>query len=228
MGEGFPKGVFEELGQCYASLRRALLGGSQEVIRKTNGRTHDAKTSPLDICMSTSRGLAPWLLAQLAVMPIMGMPVFSGSAAMATGSLIGHLVYGAVLGAIYGAPQLLLADAGREEAVGRHGRARSAAPCAGSAGRSGTADTPGPSHGPRRRPREGYGASPADSSERRAARSGADAGPQIGRRGKSLGPACGPRDRRRPATDRHDSLPPRRGALRGIVPTGAATKGEGY
>jgi uncharacterized membrane protein YagU involved in acid resistance len=48
-------------------------------------------------------GIAPWLLAQLVVMPMMGMPVFSGSVPMAMGSLIGHLVYGAVLGAIYGA-----------------------------------------------------------------------------------------------------------------------------
>jgi uncharacterized membrane protein YagU involved in acid resistance len=48
-------------------------------------------------------GIAPWLLAQLVVMPMMGMPVFSGSMPMAMGSLIGHLVYGAVLGAIYGA-----------------------------------------------------------------------------------------------------------------------------
>lgn len=49
-------------------------------------------------------GIAPWLLAQLVVMPMMGMPVFSGDAMMATGSLIGHLVYGAVVGAIYGDP----------------------------------------------------------------------------------------------------------------------------
>ena len=49
-------------------------------------------------------GIAPWLLAQIVVMPMMGMPVFSGSAAVAMGSLIGHLVYGAVVGAIYGAP----------------------------------------------------------------------------------------------------------------------------
>lgn len=49
-------------------------------------------------------GIAPWLLAQVVVIPMMGMPVFSGSAAMAMGSLIGHLVYGAVVGAIYGAP----------------------------------------------------------------------------------------------------------------------------
>ena len=48
-------------------------------------------------------GLAPWLAAQLVVMPLMSMPVFSGSAGMAIGSLVGHLVYGGVVGAIYGA-----------------------------------------------------------------------------------------------------------------------------
>lgn len=47
-------------------------------------------------------GLAPWLVAQTVVVPMMGMPVFSGSALLAMGSLIGHLVYGAVLGAAYG------------------------------------------------------------------------------------------------------------------------------
>lgn len=46
--------------------------------------------------------LAPWLMAQLAVMPMMGMPLFSGSVALAMGSLIGHLVYGAVIGAVIG------------------------------------------------------------------------------------------------------------------------------
>ena len=46
-------------------------------------------------------GLAPWLLAQVAVMPMMGMPVFSGSLAMAMGSLVGHLIYGIVVGAVY-------------------------------------------------------------------------------------------------------------------------------
>ncbi len=49
-------------------------------------------------------GVAPWLLAQLAVMPMMGMPLFSGSMIMAMGSLLGHLVYGAIVGAIYGDP----------------------------------------------------------------------------------------------------------------------------
>jgi len=46
--------------------------------------------------------LAPWLMAQLVVIPMMGMPLFSGSAVMAMGSLVGHLVYGVVLGAVYG------------------------------------------------------------------------------------------------------------------------------
>lgn len=46
--------------------------------------------------------IAPFLMAQLVVMPMMGMPVFSGSATMAMGSLVGHIVYGVVLGGIYG------------------------------------------------------------------------------------------------------------------------------
>jgi len=46
--------------------------------------------------------IAPFLLAQIMVMPMMGMPVFSGSVVLAAGSLIGHLVYGAVVGAVYG------------------------------------------------------------------------------------------------------------------------------
>lgn len=48
-------------------------------------------------------GLAPFLMAQLLVMPMLGMPLFSGSLPLATGSLIGHLIYGAALGAVYGA-----------------------------------------------------------------------------------------------------------------------------
>ena len=48
--------------------------------------------------------IAPWLLAMLVVMPMMGMPVFGGGTAPAIGSLINHLAYGLVLGAIYGQP----------------------------------------------------------------------------------------------------------------------------
>ena len=46
--------------------------------------------------------IAPFLLAQVAVMPMMGMPFFSGFGAMMVGSLVGHLVYGGVVGAVYG------------------------------------------------------------------------------------------------------------------------------
>jgi uncharacterized membrane protein YagU involved in acid resistance len=47
--------------------------------------------------------VAPWLLAQLMVMPMMGKGLFSGSMTMAAGSLMGHLVYGAVLGGVLSA-----------------------------------------------------------------------------------------------------------------------------
>jgi hypothetical protein len=47
--------------------------------------------------------LAPWLMAQVVVMPMMGMGLFSGSATLAGGSLIGHLAYGVVLGGVTGA-----------------------------------------------------------------------------------------------------------------------------
>ena len=48
--------------------------------------------------------LAPWLLAQMAIMPMMGMGFFSGAMNLAMGSLIGHIIYGGVVGAVYGQP----------------------------------------------------------------------------------------------------------------------------
>ncbi|HET9066352.1 MAG TPA: DUF6789 family protein [Gemmatimonadales bacterium] len=48
--------------------------------------------------------VAPWLIAMVVMMPLMGMPLFGGGAAPAMGSLIGHLVYGAVMGGIIGTP----------------------------------------------------------------------------------------------------------------------------
>jgi len=53
-------------------------------------------------------GIIPWLMAQIIVMPIMsvmnGMSfsagLFSGSMMMAFASLVGHLIYGAVIGVI--------------------------------------------------------------------------------------------------------------------------------
>lgn len=49
--------------------------------------------------------LLPWLMAQVVVMPLMGAGLFSGSMLAAGGSLMGHLVYGAVLGSLYGRPE---------------------------------------------------------------------------------------------------------------------------
>lgn len=48
--------------------------------------------------------LAPWLLAMLVMMPMMGMPAFGGGTKPAVGSLIGHLLYGLVIGAMIGVP----------------------------------------------------------------------------------------------------------------------------
>lgn len=60
-------------------------------------------------------GLAPFLLAQVAVMPMMGMGFFTANAPnammMVVGSLVGHLVYGAVVGAVYGTPTTTAAPA---------------------------------------------------------------------------------------------------------------------
>ena len=56
--------------------------------------------------------IAPFLMAQLLVMPMMGMPLFSGSASMAMGSLVGHIMYGATLGQIYGEVRVTQAATG--------------------------------------------------------------------------------------------------------------------
>lgn len=51
-------------------------------------------------------GAIVWLVAQVMVMPMMGAGMFSSNmpqgAMMAIGSLMGHLVYGGVLGSVYG------------------------------------------------------------------------------------------------------------------------------
>ena len=52
-------------------------------------------------------GLLVFVLAQLVFMPAVGAGVFSrGDVPMMLGSLIGHVVYGALVGAIYGEPRL--------------------------------------------------------------------------------------------------------------------------
>ena len=63
-------------------------------------------------------GILPWIIAQLIVMPMMMVMnggsftsgLFSGSIVMAMASLVGHLIYGAVLGKIY-KPQTILVNA---------------------------------------------------------------------------------------------------------------------
>ena len=50
-------------------------------------------------------GTAIFLVAQLVFMPLVGAGLFSrGDPAMLVGSLVGHLVYGGLVGLIYGAP----------------------------------------------------------------------------------------------------------------------------
>ena len=59
-------------------------------------------------------GIVLWILAQVVVMPMMGGGLFSsameGTVAV-MGSLIGHLLYGSLLGAIAGAPEAWVAHA---------------------------------------------------------------------------------------------------------------------
>ncbi len=53
-------------------------------------------------------GVVLWLIAQTVVMPIMGAGVFSsamGGVMAAMGSLIGHILYGSLLGVIASAPE---------------------------------------------------------------------------------------------------------------------------
>jgi hypothetical protein len=57
-------------------------------------------------------GIALWLIAQVVVMPMMGAGLFSsamGGLMAAMGSLVGHLLYGGLLGAIAGAPEARVA-----------------------------------------------------------------------------------------------------------------------
>ncbi len=59
-------------------------------------------------------GVTLWLIAQTVVMPMMGAGVFSsamGGMMAAMGSLVGHLLYGSIFGAIAGAPEPRVAHA---------------------------------------------------------------------------------------------------------------------
>ena len=59
-------------------------------------------------------GVALWLMAQVIVMPMMGGGLFSssmGGVMAAMGSLVGHVLYGSLLGVIASAPEPRLAHA---------------------------------------------------------------------------------------------------------------------
>ena len=59
------------------------------------------------VVKGTTWGIVLWFLAQAIVMPMMGGGFFSmnmGGMMAVVGSLIGHLLYGSILGAIGGAP----------------------------------------------------------------------------------------------------------------------------
>lgn len=70
-------------------------------LRKTN-KAADLKSGAIF-------GLIPWFVAQIMVMPMMNViaggsyiaGLFSGSVMIAMASLVGHLIYGAILGGIY-------------------------------------------------------------------------------------------------------------------------------
>jgi len=59
-------------------------------------------------------GVVLWLIAQTMVMPMMGAGLFSsamGGAMAAMGSLIGHILYGGLLGIVASSPELRVAHA---------------------------------------------------------------------------------------------------------------------
>ena len=66
------------------------------------------------VTKGTTLGIALWLLAQVIVIPMMGGDLFSsglGGMMAAMGSLVGHMVYGSLLGALAGAPESRVAHA---------------------------------------------------------------------------------------------------------------------
>ena len=62
---------------------------------------------PVPMAWGLLYGVMIFLVAQLVFMPLVGAGLFSrGDPAMLIGSLVGHLVYGGLVGLIYGAPAL--------------------------------------------------------------------------------------------------------------------------
>jgi uncharacterized membrane protein YagU involved in acid resistance len=61
-------------------------------------------------------GILPWLISQVMVNPMMGAGLFASNTAapmmMVLGSLMGHMIYGGVVGAIYGTKSAQVETAG--------------------------------------------------------------------------------------------------------------------
>lgn len=81
------------------------------IFLRTTNKVSDLKSGALF-------GLIPWFVAQVMVMPMMSVMsggsytagLFSGSLMIAMASLVGHLIYGAILGGLY-KPQAITAAA---------------------------------------------------------------------------------------------------------------------
>jgi len=68
-------------------------------------------------------GIVLWLLAQLVMLPAMGSGFFgakAGGMPSAVSSLLGHLVYGLVLGAVAGAPEAARSPDDRSATTSAH------------------------------------------------------------------------------------------------------------
>ena len=66
------------------------------------------------VVRGTAWGVELWLIAQVVVMPMMGAGLFSSSAGgmmAAMGSLVGHVLYGSLLGVLASAPEPRFAHA---------------------------------------------------------------------------------------------------------------------
>lgn len=96
-------GGFLKIGSTFGWAMHGMIGLGLATIYALAFAARLAGAPPL---RGALYGFLVFLVAQLVVMPMMGAGVFSGgNLPMIMGSLIGHLVYGGVVGAVYGEPQ---------------------------------------------------------------------------------------------------------------------------
>ena len=92
---------------AYAYLVRPILSGEASPLLRTEGRRDAYDGEGLvdrPVLKATVWGVFLWLLSQLVAMPIVGGGLFSSQTSqpvmVVIGSLIAHLIYGSVLGAV--------------------------------------------------------------------------------------------------------------------------------